>query len=554
MAINATEFLKALEEIEIQKGISKEVTIKALEEAMAKGFRKQLGGDDALVRVTIDPEKGTIDMVHIKMVVKEVEDDFLEISEEDAQAIDPKYHAGDEFIIPATVDDIKKATAMSVKSVLKQKFAEVEKGMLYEAFKDKINTMITGKVEKMDERGATVNIGKTSVFLPRNQMIGDEKFVPGDYIKLFVSDVASGSKGAHIDVSRANEGFLRCLFNEEIHEIYDGSIIIKGIAREAGERSKVAVFSPDPNIDPAGACIGPNGSRIQKIVGQLGNGNAKEKIDIIGYSENDGLFIMEALKPARVVGINVNKEEKSATAIVKDDSLSLAIGKKGVNARLAVKLTGFKIDIKTETEAYEEGYEFQSYEELAAQEMENKEKAIMEARAMEYENNNPSVLPGLPEGYVAPQERVYEEESNAELAEALEEASEKEELVAPVEETPVSEAPNNEAKEEAPVVKEEKETKAVKTTTSLEDLEKSLEQEANKQKAKANQKRRNNKKKEEEEEEEVATPISGTTGPRMSIYTEEELREMEEEESRESEEEEEDVDYDEYDDYYDDEN
>ena len=550
MAINAAEFLKALEEIEAQKGISKETTIQALKEAMERGFRKQLGGDDALVRVTIDPEKGTIDMVHIKNVVKEVEDDFLEISEEDAQAIDPKYKAGDEFIIPASVEDLKKATAMSVKAVLKQKFAEAEKSILYEAFKDKINTMITGKVEKIDEKGATVNIGRTSVFLPRNQMIGDEKYNQGDYMKLYVADVASGSKGAHIVVSRANEGFLKCLFNEEIHEIYDGTIIIKGIAREAGERSKVAVYSPDPNIDPAGACIGPNGSRIQKIVGQLGNGNAKEKIDIIGYSDNAGLFIMESLKPARVIGVALDEENKSATAVVKDDSLSLAIGKKGVNARLAVRLTGYKIDIKTESEAYEEGFAFQSYEELAAIEMENKEKAIMEARAANYENANIGVLPGLPEGYVAPQERVYEDESNSDLNEALEEASEKEELQevkeeAPVvEEQPVVEQPKEEPKEEI---------KSVKTTTSLEDLEKSLEQESNKQKAKSNQKKFSRKKKEEEEEEETTSTIN-TSGPRMSIYTEEELREMAEEDAREEEEEEEEVDYDEYDDYYDDDN
>ncbi len=549
MAINASEFLKALEEIEAQKGISKETTLQALKEAMERGFRKQLGGDDALVKVEIDPEKGIIEMAQIKKVVKEVEDDFLEIGLEEAQEIDPKYQEGDDFIIPASVEDLKKATALSVKSVLRQKFADAEKAILYDAFKDKINTMITGKVEKVDERGATVNIGRTSVFLPRNQMIGDERFQAGDYIKLFVSDVDGGSKGgAHIVVSRSNEGFLRCLFNEEIHEIYDGTIVIKAIAREAGERSKVAVYSPDPNIDPAGACIGPNGSRIQKIVGQLGNGQAKEKIDIIGYSENAGLYIMEALKPARVVGISFDEEAKTATAIVKDDSLSLAIGKKGVNARLAVRLTGYKIDIKTETEAYEEGFAFQSYEELAAQEIENKERAIMEARAAAYENNAPSVLPGLPEGYVAPQQRVYEDESNVELNEALEEASEKEEIAAPAKEEKVS-------IEQKPVVEEKEEVvnevKEVKTTTSLEDLEKSLAQEANKQKAKSSQKGNRRKKKEEEEEEESVSPV-GTTGPRMSIYTEEELREMEEEEAQEGQDEEEDVDYDEYDDYYDD--
>lgn len=557
MAMNAVAFLQALEEIEVSKGISKEATLQALKEAMAKAYRKQLGGDDADVRVEINLEKGTIEMCQVKKVVNEVEDDFLEISVEDANEANPKgkYKDGDEFVIPAPVDELRKATAMSVKSIMKQKFAEAEKGILYEAFKDKINTMITGKVEKVDERGASVNIGRTSVFLPHNQMIGDERFAPGDSIKLFVSDVASGTKGAHIVVSRANEGFLRCLFVEEIHEIYDGTITIKGIAREAGERSKVAVYSPDPNVDPAGACIGPNGSRIQKIVGQLGNGNAKEKIDIISYSDNVGLYVMDSLKPARVVGVIVNEEEKSAVAIVKDDSLSLAIGRRGVNARLAVRLTGIKIDIKTETDAFNEGLQFVSYEELAAKELENKEKAIMEARASAYENANANALPGLPEGYVAPQQRVYEEEANAELAEALEEKVEEEVIQTPVQEEAVEATPvEEEVKYEEPA-KEEKveEIKAVKTTTSLEDLEKSLEQEANKQKAKGAKKNfRNKKNDKEEEEEDTSSIISNENAVRMSIYTEEELREMEEEEARELEEEEEDVDYDEYDDYYDD--
>ena len=558
MAMNAKEFLAALEEIEASKGISKETTLNALQEAMAKGFRKQLGGDDALVRVTIDAENGTIDMCQIKNVVAEVEDDFLEISVEDANALNPKgkYKVGDEFIIPASVEDMRKASAMSVKSMLKQKFAEAEKDILYEAFKDKINTMITGRVEKLDERGVSVNIGRTSVFLPRNQMIGDERFNPGDPIKLYISDVASGTRGAHIVVSRANEGFLRCLFEEEIHEVYDGTIQIKAIAREAGERSKVAVYSPDPNVDPAGACIGPNGTRIQKVVGQLGNGNNKEKIDIIGYSTNTGLYIMEALKPAKVAGIALDEENKAATAIVKDDSLSLAIGRRGVNARLAVKLTGYKIDIKTETEALESGFAYQSYEELLALEVENKEKAILEAREAAYKEHGNIVLPGLPEGYVAPQERVYADEANDELETALEEASEKEEIKEVVKEQPKVEKPvveEKEEEEETPIeepVKEE--VKEVKTTTSLSDLEKSLEEESSRNQKKQQKSFRRKKNDKEEEEDDKSSLIPQDSGVRMSIYTEEELREMEEEEAREAEEDEEEVDYDDYDDYYDD--
>ena len=565
MAMNAVEFIAALEEIEASKGISKDTILDMLKESLIKAYRKQLGGDDADVRVEIDPEKGIIDMCQVKAVVDEVEDDFLQISVQDANDADKskKYKAGDEFVIPATIDELKKATAMSVKSMLKQKFAEAEKSILYETFKDKIGTIITGKVEKVDDRGISVNIVKTSVFLPKKELIGDEKFIVGETIKIYVDDVASGTKGAHIVVSRSKEGFLRCILAEEISEIYDGTVQIKAIAREAGERSKVAVYSKDPTIDPAGACIGSNGARIQKVVSQLGNGGInKEKIDIIGYSDNTALFIMEALKPARVVGAIVNEEEKSAIAIVNDDSFSLAIGRRGVNVRLAVKLTGYNIDVKTETMAAEEGLDYISLEEATAEENAKKAEQILLKKANEENAAQPSILRGLPEGYVAPQDRVYEEEAtaddNAELTEALENEAEKKEAVieaAPVIETPVEEPVKKEEPAPAPApVKEEvkEEHKEVKTTTSIEDLEKSLADESARKANKGAKKsfKKNNKKAEEEAEEENKPVIS--TGERMSIYTEEELREMEEEEKYEDEVEDDDVDYDEYDEYYDD--
>ena len=558
MAINGALLLAAVEELEATKGVSKEVILQALKEAMIKGYKKQIGGreEDTNIRVDINSDTGDISMCQVKDVVLEndVEDDFLQISVEDANALDKskKYKVGDEFIISSSPDDLTKAVAMSIKSILKQKFAEAEKDVLYEAFKDKIGTMITGKVEKADERGVSVNIGRTSVYLPHNQMIGDERFNVGDSIKLFVNNVSGGTKGAHIVVTRSGEGFLKCLFTEEIHEIYDGTIVIKGIAREAGERSKVAVYTEDPNVDPAGACIGPNGSRIQKIVGQLGNGMAKEKIDIIGYSDVPGLFIMEALKPAHVVGI-VMGEEKSATAIVKDDSLSLAIGRKGVNVRLAVRLTGYNIDIKTESVAEEEGVEYQTYEELLALDQDAKQKAAYAKLQAQFANAEPqTVLPGLPEGYVAPQERVYKEENEDELNEALVEASEKEELKAPVkEEKVVEQEVKEEVVEEKPAEPVKEEVK-VKTTTSLEDLEKSLSEESNK-KASKSDRRSNKKKKDEAKEDENTKGALDTSGAeRMSIYTEEELREMEEEEREEEEDYDDDVDYDDYDEYYDD--
>ncbi len=554
MGIKLDDLNQALEAIEVTRGISKEVILEALQEAMIKGFKKQLGGDDALVRFELNLEKGTIEMAQVKEIVEEVEDDFLQISLEDAKEEEKAKNGfidGKEFVIPASVEDLKKATAMSIKSMLKQKFSEAEKSILFETFKDKANTMITGKVEKCDERGCAVNIGRLSVYLPRKQMIGDERFAVGEDIRLFVAKVDNGPKGAQILVTRADDGFLKCLFSEEIREIYDGTILIKGVARQAGERSKVAVYSNDPNVDPAGACIGPNGSRIQKIVSQLGNSQVKEKIDVVTYSKSVGLFVMESLKPARVVGIIVDEENKSAVAIVKDDSYSLAIGRLGVNVRLAVKLTGFNIDIKTESDAIEEELTYQTFEELQALELENKSKAILSSRGVT-STSNVDILPGLPEGYVAPQERVYEVEKNDFDETLLAKAEMEDTTSAPVvEESPVEE------QQEVPVIEAVKEEKAsetvenvqVKTTTTLSDLEKSLEETSSTKKT--SYKKNTHKKKVEEESEEVVKKDVDTSSY-MSIYTEEELREMEEEELEDDSSYEDDVDYEDYDDYYDD--
>ncbi len=558
MAINAPELFEALDAIESTKGISKESVIQALTEAISKGFRKKLGGDDALVKVEFHPENGTIELAQIKKVVDEVEDDFLEISVEDANEEakgKKKYKAGDDFEIPTDINALDKATLLSIKSVFRQKFSEAEKSVLLENFKDKIGTMITGRVETVDEKGASVNIGRTSVFLQKSQMIGDEKFFPGDTIRLYVVGVDSSSKGgARILVSRSNEGFLRCLFNEEIREIYDGTIIIKGIAREAAERSKVAVYTNNLDVDPAGACIGQNGSRIQKIVTQLGNGSNKEKIDIIAYSDNPGLFIMESLKPATVSGIVYDEEKKTATAVVKEEYLSLAIGRRGANVRLAVRLTGYNIDIKTEEAALAEGFAYQTYEELQAAELAKEQEKRLQKAQEEYlakqkallgeekkeEVEEEKGLP-LPEGYVNPMDRVYEDEVTSDIDEALKSQVEEEDLeeVIPSKE----EAPAEEKKEEIKV-------QDVKTTTTLSDLEQSLEED---KKSTRNVKRSKKSSKKEEEEDNVQV-FKHDPSQNMSIYTDEELAEMEKEEEEDNYESDEDIDYDEYDEYYDDDN
>ena len=272
--INARDFIRALDSLEKEKGISKESIINALKEALEKGFIKQLGITDdmeeAFNRMTVegklDPKKATIAMYNIKRVVEEVQDDFVEISVEDANENGGNYKVGDDYEIEVPTDDLTKLTAQNVKSVLKQKLAECEKAAIFETYIDKKDEMIDGTVEKVDDRMTIINIGRTNVCLPRSQKIKNETFKVGQIVKLYVVDVVSTPKGPQIIVSRTEAGLLKRLFENIISEIPEGKVIIKDIAREAGERSKVAVYSTDENIDPVGTCIGVSGARIQSVV------------------------------------------------------------------------------------------------------------------------------------------------------------------------------------------------------------------------------------------------------------------------------------------------
>ncbi|MFA5481669.1 MAG: transcription termination factor NusA [Bacilli bacterium] len=525
------QFFEALELLEAQKGISKESILSALKEAITKAYIKQLGGgDDALVEVIIDDKTAAIEMYQIKKVVEEVSDDYLEISLEEAHKIDKKLKVGDEYKIFIEIKDLSKITAMTVKSVLHQKITEAEKAALYVTYKDKIGEMITGVVEKSDERSAMVNIGRTSVYLSAREMIGEEQFEPGQQIRLYVSDVSSTEKGAQISVTRSDAGFLRRIFEEEIHEIYDGTVIIKNISREAGIRSKVAVFSNDPDVDPTGACIGHDGGRIKKIVAQLGNAREKEKIDIIQYNDDPALFIVEALRPATVVGVKLNEEEHSAIAVVKDEQLSLAIGRKGANARLAVKLTGWNIDIKEESVAKELGVDFISVDMLA-------QKALEKERMEKYQRYIDSIKPTEKDAVVAPSTVA---DKTSELKPAVDgEAAQPAEVKA----EPVA---------SKPIIPD------IKITTDLETLEKELESQKQKDKQKAPTAKRPRRISDDEvkvEVKEKPSAISETDSQTyMQIYSEEELKELEKEaEKTDDLTDEEEIDYDEFDKYYDDE-
>lgn len=546
--INAKEFLKALDELETQKHISKESIISALKEAMEKGLIKQLGITpveglaEAQVRVDIDSKKGTIEMYVLKNVVDEVKDDFLEISLEDACKDGKEYQLGDIYEIPVSTDELSKLTAQGIKSVLRQKISEAEKQAIYEKFQEKKGEMVTGKIEKVDDRSAIVNVEETSIYLPKSQMIPGETFRIGDKIRLYVVDVQNNTKGAQIIVSRTDPGFLKRLFEEEIHEIIEGIVVIKDIAREAGERSKVAVIGLDQNVDPIGACIGPNGTRVQKICSALGNTKEKEKIDVIAYTDNPGLYIVEALKPANVVGVLLYEDEKKAVAVVRNNELSLAIGKKGVNARLAVKLTGWNIDIKEQDEAMRLGIPYLTVDEMKRQEAMAKLR-LEEEKLLDHNDELEESLPEMDEV----------EEVEETITEPV-----VEEIKAPVEE---QEKVQEEVKEELATKVEPKkeepkeETTVVHTKVKLADLEKELEDEKKRKERQAQYAARKKKtyrsddSEGEEEEKDTTTPTVDRS-TYMPIYTDEELEELDNEE--EDIEEEDDIDYDEFDSYYDD--
>lgn len=543
--MDISAFSSAIDEIAQTKGLTREAVVEALRESIKKAYLKYLGGgDDAMVEVTIDSITNEINCRQLKKVVKDVQDDYLEIDIDEANEGRKKkdyYKEGDLYPIECPVEDMSKVFAKAVQNNFRSKLAEAERFALYDIYKDSIGEMITGVVEKADERSVFVNIGRTTVELTRREMIGDEFFRIGDPIKVYIQEVKSANdegkgRGPQIEVTRSSEGFLRRLFEEEIHEIFDGTVIIKGIAREAGIRSKVAVTSKIEDVDATGACIGPGGSRIQKIVSQLGNGKDKEKIDVIAWSANPGLFIAEALRPAQVLGVSIEEQEEgarpSAIAIVRDEQLSLAIGKKGANARLANKLTGWNIEIIEESIAKEDGIEYETVEDLMKRAEEEAKLAERAAYAKKSQEEAAAKSP------IKEEEITFKEVPE----------SDEEEIV-------VQEAPVVEEKAEAAETKEEvkpvEPTLEVKTTTTMAELEQELEK-AKSRPAKAESKSKRPRKITEEEVQHAkpseVTPAAGA----MPIYSQEELDEIEAEENALAEEENDyNIDDEDYDEYYD---
>jgi len=344
-----TDFIEALAEIERDKGIGKEVLLEAIEAALISSYKRNFNTAQN-VRVDINRLTGVIRVYARKTVVDEVLDPRMEISLYAAREINPNYTIDDIVEIEVTPRDFGRIAAQTAKQVVTQRIREAERGLIYNAFVDKEEDIVTGIVQRLDTRNLYVDLGKVEAVMPLTEMMPTDKFKLNDRIKGYITRVENTTKGPQIVLSRTHPGLLKRLFELEVPEIYDGVVEIRSVAREAGFRSKIAVHSRNEDVDPVGSCVGPKGARVQTIVNELRG----EKIDIVRWSENVEEFVANALSPSKVVEVKVLEDEKTARVIVPDYQLSLAIGIKGQNARLAAKLTGWKIDIKSETQAEEE--------------------------------------------------------------------------------------------------------------------------------------------------------------------------------------------------------
>lgn len=343
------DFIEALNDLEREKGISKDILFEAIEAALISSYKRNFNTAQN-VRVDMNRHTGSIRVFARKLIVEEVLDPRTEISLHSAREINPSFQLDDVAEIEVTPRDFGRIAAQTAKQVVTQRIREAERGLIYNAFVEKEEDIVTGIVQRQDQRNVYVDLGKIEAHLPLNELMPGEKFKHGDRIKAYITKVENTTKGPQILLSRTHPGLLKRLFELEVPEIFDGVVEIRSVAREAGFRSKIAVYSRNSEVDPVGSCVGPKGTRVQTIVTELHG----EKIDIVRYSDNIEEYVANALSPSKVLEVQVFEAEKMARVIVPDYQLSLAIGIKGQNARLAAKLTGWKIDIKSETQAEEE--------------------------------------------------------------------------------------------------------------------------------------------------------------------------------------------------------
>ena len=348
------ELIAALELLEKEKGISKESLFEAIESNLVVAYKNNFNKADNVV-VTMDRETGDFHIYSQKKVVEEVNDPVTEISLEDARSIKAGYDIDDTVNVEILARDFGRIAAQSAKNGILQKMREEERKSLYQEYYEKQNDIITGIVQRINGKNISINLGKIDTVLMEKEQSPGEFFRPNDRIKLYVTEVKDNGKGPRVVVSRTHPELVKRLFEQEVAEIQDGTVEIKSIAREAGSRTKIAVWSNDKNVDAVGACVGMNGARVNAVVDELQD----EKMDIINWSDNPAILIENALSPSKVVAVLADPDNKEALVVVPDLQLSLAIGKEGQNARLAAKLTGFKIDIKSESQAKAENIQYE---------------------------------------------------------------------------------------------------------------------------------------------------------------------------------------------------
>lgn len=376
-------FFEAIEQLEREKGIPRDAIIKSLADAMVTAYKKHIKGGTQVSNIigVVDEVKGEIGVLRIKEVVEDVQSEHTEVLLEEARKVSPKCELGDEVQIEVTPGDFGRIAAQSAKQVITQRIREAERKLILDEFTERKGTLVTGIVRRVEPRNVIVNIGRTDSILPQKEQIPGEYFRINDRIRVYVLDVKETTKLPQVIVSQVHPRLVQELFELEVPEIEDGIVEIKSISREAGYRTKIAVVSTDPNVDPVGACIGPRGSRIQTIVNELKN----EKIDIIRYTDNPAEYITNALSPARIVTVEIYEESdqrKEAMVVVPNDQLSLAIGKEGQNVRLAHRLTGWKIDIKSLSQ-----YE-QMQEDYANYQQQYQEQEVPEEFQEEFDQNS----------------------------------------------------------------------------------------------------------------------------------------------------------------------
>lgn len=369
------EFILAVEELEKEKQISKDMLIDAIESALVSAYKKNYGTSQN-VRVNINRETGDIDVFMRKNIVDEVADPFVEVDVKEAQEIDSNYEVGDVIEYQVTPRDFGRIAAQTAKQVVVQRIREAERGVIYEDYINRQSEIINGVIQRVSNDTVFINMGRTEGILAFTEQVKGENYEINNRIKTFIMDVKKTTKGPQVYLSRSHPGLVKRLFELEVPEIQDGVVEIKSISREAGSRTKMAVYAIDENVDPVGACVGTRGTRVQAVVDELFG----EKIDIITWSEEPEKLISSALSPAKVEQVVVNEEEKSATVVVPDYQLSLAIGKEGQNVRLAAKLCGWKIDIKSHSQFFQAEEEFlqsEEFEEDFAEDFEETEEVVI---------------------------------------------------------------------------------------------------------------------------------------------------------------------------------